>query len=387
MPKSAPRWNPQTQSWEFGPPGPGGPGAGPVPDREPASEGAPGEPAPAPAAAPGPASGATPPPGHVPAPPAGYAPSTAAGDAPTPADGYAATPADGYAPAPADGYAPAEPPTGYAPAAPAGYVPGQPGGFGPAPGATAGLPAYPPGPPGYGPGPDGGTPPPPPRPARRGGWLTPLTAGVAVAALVAGAGVVWFVQRGDAPAPKATGSLSAPPASGPSADVSDQSDGEGSGSPSDSPSPSASASASAPAGYTVVDDAAGFRIAVPEGWQREEQKTGVFYRSADRASLVQVFRVDEPGMTARQAVQGASDGLSGNPGYRQIGITDIGSGSAELTYEYDSAETGSRRRGIERVLTAPDGRMYAVLVAAPATDWPRQQEIQTAALEAFEPGA
>ncbi|MFJ6937028.1 serine/arginine repetitive matrix protein 2 [Streptomyces sp. NPDC101132] len=269
----------------------------------------------------------------------------------------------------------------------AGAWPGTPGGH---PGALPALPPHPPVPPQY--GPTGGPfvpspppPPPPPRPAGQG-WLTPLTAAVAVAALAAGAAAVWFVQRGDeTPAPRPSPVLSSAPVS-PTGDA-----GEASPTPSDqpsdqaSPSPSPSSSPSAPAGYRLVDDPAGFRITVPEGWQREELKTGVFYRSADRTSLVQVFRVNEPGMTPLEAVRGASEQLSANPGFTQIEIGDRGDGSAELVYEYDSAETGSRRRGVERVLTTPDGRMYAVLVAAPASGWPVHREIQAAALKDFAP--
>ncbi|MFI8102411.1 serine/arginine repetitive matrix protein 2 [Streptomyces sp. NPDC086023] len=261
----------------------------------------------------------------------------------------------------------------------AGAWPGHPGS-----GALPALPPHPSVPPRY--GPTGGPfvpppPPPPPRPAGQG-WLTPLTAGVAVAALAAGAAVVWFVQRGDgAPAPRPSTTLSSAPVSPTEAT------GEASPTPSDPPSDQASPSPSpsAPAGYRVVDDPAGFRIAVPEGWRREELKAGVFYRSADRTSLVQVFRVNEPGMTPLEAVQGASEQLSANPGFTQIEIGDRGDGSAELVYEYDSAETGSRRRGVERVLTTPDGRMYAVLVAAPASEWPVHREVQAAALKDFAP--
>lgn len=95
-------------------------------------------------------------------------------------------------------------------------------GPGPAAGPPAGLPSAPPSPspappsaqPGYGPVPP--PPPPydphrlpgPPRPGGTGGgsrWLTPVTAGVAVAALVISGAAVWFVQRDSGGIPRKGG--------------------------------------------------------------------------------------------------------------------------------------------------------------------------------------
>ncbi|MBT2445769.1 hypothetical protein J7F03_01430 [Streptomyces sp. ISL-43] len=136
-------------------------------------------------------------------------------------------------------------------------------------------------------------------------------------------------------------------------------------------------------------DSKGFTVAVPVGWVREDGATGVFYRSPDRAALVQIFQVSEPELSPLGAVQGASTYLRAQTtGYQEIrvgpvpGVAEAG----ELVYEYDSAESHGRRRGVERVFVAQDGRKWAVLTAGPAAEWTLTQAHHAAALAAFRPG-
>ncbi|MCB5169984.1 hypothetical protein LG634_34930 [Streptomyces bambusae] len=421
-----PWWNPQTQSWDT--------------DPEPAATAAP-DPAEAPVVAPvAPVAGPpqpVAPPQHADAGPGG--PSGLSGADAGPGEGAAEGNPAGGADAPVSA-GPADPPgtPGAAPL-PAGFVPapgpapvdapgtgGIPsGGFGPALGAgngtTPGVEAYgavapaggeafgpgtPGGGPAYGPGPGGGAyggpaggglprlpelPPLPPLPPlsedvgggsgrRERKFLTPVVVVVAVAALVGGAGAVWLVQRDRGAEPQAAPSATfapAPETAGPTAPEP--------GTPEASPSPSPSAGG-APDGFRVTDDPKGFTLAVPQDWARSEEDTGVFFRSADGESLLQVFRVDEADMTPLDAVRGASGTLASNPGYAEVSVGEVpgqdGRPAAELVYEYDGS-TGNRRRGVERVFVTPGGEKYAVLVRAPASAWPRQQEVLTAALDAF----
>ncbi|WP_330332131.1 hypothetical protein OHS33_22120 [Streptomyces sp. NBC_00536] len=229
-------------------------------------------------------------------------------------------------------------------------------------------------------------------PQRR--WLTPATAGIAVAAVAIGAAVVWFVLRdsgGSAPdqargtaTPSATASLSPDPTGGPSASAS--------ASPSSSASPSASTSAStspsAAAGHVTVTDPKGFTVAVPKGWYRDDPGNGIFYRTADRSSLLQIFQVVEPELSPLDAVKGASADLRNRTsGYTEIKVGAVpgGSGACELVYEYDSAESHGRRRGVERVFYAQDGNKWALLTAGPAGEWDATQEHLAAAVASFHP--
>nr|WSX50189.1 hypothetical protein OG409_15305 [Streptomyces sp. NBC_00974] len=230
-------------------------------------------------------------------------------------------------------------------------------------------------------------PPEPPRPdGWRGRWLTPTTALVAVAALAIGATAVWFVQR-DTGEPVLVGptASSAPPSGGGPGTPSPTA----TGSPSPGVSPSATPGPSAGAAHETVRDAKGFTIAVPVGWSREEGTAGVFYRSPDRASLIQVFTVVEPELTPLGAVQGASADLRARTtGFQEIRLGPVqdAPGAAELVYEYDSVESHGRRRGVERVFIAQDGKKWAVLTAGPVAEWTLTQAHHSAALAAFGPG-
>lgn len=226
--------------------------------------------------------------------------------------------------------------------------------------------------------------------------VTPLTAGLAVAVLAVGAATLWFTLGGG----DRDGRQGAQGAGATSTEAA-ATGGRGTGGQettrTDSPPPpdasasdSVSPSGTPEAGYTEADDEKGFTIAVPEEWDvRTEEGDGVFYKPAGGAELLQVFRVSEPSMTALRAVRAASDERSVNPGFEEVRIGAVentgGGEAAELVYAYDSEETGGRRQVVERVFTASDGRLYAVLVAAPDTAWPRQEEILDVAVRHFDP--
>ncbi|WP_150209326.1 hypothetical protein [Streptomyces venezuelae] len=237
-------------------------------------------------------------------------------------------------------------------------------------------------------------------PRTRNPWLTPATAGIAVAAVALGAAAVWFVQRDEgpdrgaqapataltaAPTDSPSGAFPEEPAPGPSAT------GSPTGSPTGSASGSPTGSPTAPAGYRVVEDPAGFTIAVPSSWRRDQEGGGasVFYRPPDRSGLIQVFRVTEPGITPCQAVDKAAESLDNpvtHPNYveHERGRASDGDG-CQLDYEYDSAESGGRRRTIDLVYTASDGNLWAVIAAGPAAEWSRTVEHHAAALRFFRP--
>ncbi|MET9569285.1 hypothetical protein ABZY34_09115 [Streptomyces virginiae] len=271
---------------------------------------------------------------------------------------------------------------------------GPPAGL--APGGVQGLPPLPPQPP-TAPTPPYGPPPAPPQPGHgtadgpRGRWLTPATAGIAVASVAIGAAAVWFVARDTGDADRAgekngTVTSGAPTVSGgPSTATGVPSTGGG---PTRTPTPSPTATGPGAGAHETKQDAAGFTIAVPAGWAREELKEGVFYRSADRSALIQVFRVSEPELSPLQAVKQASTYLRGGTrGYEEISVGPV-SGSpsaAELVYQYDSEESRGVRRGVERVFLAADGTKWALLTAGPVAEWQVTQDHHAAALAAFRP--
>ncbi|MER5869036.1 hypothetical protein [Streptomyces sp. NPDC002044] len=243
-------------------------------------------------------------------------------------------------------------------------------------GQVSGGPGY--GPP-YGPGSGG---PGPQRP-----WRTPLLVALC-SAVVSGAAVAgWLALADDDPktpaappsASGASGTRSGPAPASPS--------GEASPSPSPSPTPSPTPGTPSPS-YSVARSDNGFSVAVPEGWRPSTGETGsgAFYRPpGDRTALLQVFRVTEPaGVGSCELLRTSSRGLDdGNPGYREVSVGELPAGSCELVYEYDSAEAGGRRQGIERIVVTPGGQRWALLAAGPAAEPEVVRAHLTAAVESF----
>ncbi|GAB7031517.1 hypothetical protein AB0G35_08855 [Streptomyces sp. NPDC021749] len=267
--------------------------------------------------------------------------------------------------APSVGAPPPQPPSGPLPGTVPGPFPTVPAsdpGPGPAPGPAPG--------PGSGPG-----------PRRR---TAALIAGVAVVVIGAGAGGGYLLWGRDGDEPPAARTRVSAPHTPTATDTTPSGTGS-------TPSTGAASSPSVPAGYRLVHDAKGFTTAVPDDWQRSERKTGVFYTAPDDRGLVQIFEITEPDMAPREALEQASKGLAGNPGYEEISLGAFdgpapGTDAAQLVYAYDSERLGTRVKVVDCAFTTDDGRQFAVLVLGTEADWPLQQETQRIALQAFAPG-
>ncbi|MEV6563978.1 hypothetical protein [Streptomyces kronopolitis] len=211
---------------------------------------------------------------------------------------------------------------------------------------------------------------------------TALIAGAAVAAIaVATVGGYLLLNRHDAPPaarPPATASAAGtatPSTGGPTATTA-------------TPTPASGL----PEGYRLVHDSKGFTLAVPGDWQRSERPSGVFYTAPDDRGLVQIFEITEPDTSPRTALQQASKGLSGNPGYEEISLGPLdgpapGSDAAQLVYAYDSKKLGERVKVVDCAFTVSDGRQFALLVLGTEADWPQQQHTQQIALDTFAPAS
>ncbi|MGI5375144.1 serine/arginine repetitive matrix protein 2 [Streptomyces sp. CA-251387] len=253
------------------------------------------------------------------------------------------------------------------------------------------LPAYAPPGPADGQGDDGDvtyTVTPPPAPLPRSRRTTALIAGATVAVVAGGVafGVLALQDDGaggDAGTDAASLISPSPTATSDAGPGGDPTDTVGTWS-TDTPSPT-----EVPSGYTLQRDTAGFTIAVPEGWEREEKSNGVFYTSPDGKSLVQIYTDTEGSLTPYDSLRQTSQTLgSTNKNYRELSLQDTPDGpgdqAAELVYAYDRPD-GTRRKVVDRAFVAENGTQYAVLVAGPEGDWPRQQDILRVALAHFAP--
>ncbi|MFJ4711085.1 hypothetical protein [Streptomyces sp. NPDC088785] len=228
-------------------------------------------------------------------------------------------------------------------------------------------------------------------PAGRNRRYALVLAGAAVVGAAVAATVVLAGRDGGAgpdrePTRAASAAASATPSPGASASAS--------ASVSASGSASGSARGALPSGYREVTDASGFTLAVPDGWRRSESEDGVFYKSADKASLVQVFTVTEADATPLASLRAASEALAtSHRGYEEVSLAEtaapegasdeVTDDAAELVYAYDSDELDARRKVIDFSFTARDGTQYAVLVAGPDDEWPVQRDRLATALSRF----
>ncbi|WP_371496886.1 protein kinase [Kitasatospora sp. NBC_00374] len=155
-------------------------------------------------------------------------------------------------------------------------------------------------------------------------------------------------------------------------------------SPPTSPGPTAPA---APAGFRWVDDPAGFRVAVPQGWTRSETNGQIDY-SPDGGLHLLRFGV------GRGVVQSAESHfveleqtVGRQPDYARIILQANvyqGSDGALWEYTWTDAKRGPRHAA-DQAFVASSGTEYAIYMASPAGDWTTAQQQFGTVLNTFEP--
>ncbi|MBO1335103.1 serine/threonine-protein kinase [Streptomyces sp. VRA16 Mangrove soil] len=149
--------------------------------------------------------------------------------------------------------------------------------------------------------------------------------------------------------------------------------------------------ASAPAGYRVVDDPKGFRIAVPEGYTRELDGPRIFYMSPGRTFRIGI-KVEDTESGGPGAVQRRSDaaGPKNNPGYRDGKVTDTthdGHTAALWEFSWNGFSTAEGARHTVDLCWEQGGRMYDVWVSAPVGQAGQGRAHFDAAVDTFAPSA
>lgn len=203
-----------------------------------------------------------------------------------------------------------------------------------------------------------------------------LIAGLLVAA-IAGAGVsaAALLMNEDDPADRtgrpaatsgAAGGAAGAPASPPGAQVSapapvPSAPGRRTGGPSDDKA--------APAGYGVVQDPAGFALAVPDGFTRTTDGPRVFYMSPDESFRIGI-KISAPESGGPLAVHQRSHakGPTNNPGYRDAEVavsTHNGHEAALWLFTWNGFSTAEGPRHTRDLCWEEGGRLYDVWVSAP----------------------
>ncbi|MFD5267117.1 serine/threonine-protein kinase [Streptomyces sp. NPDC058335] len=204
------------------------------------------------------------------------------------------------------------------------------------------------------------------------------TRGVLVAALLvaalAGAGVsaaALLLDRdgngGDTPSTSAPGGPSGSTGTaGTAGTAGTTSSGTASGMPRPTPSPE---HPTAPSGYRVVDDPAGFALAVPEGFTRDPQGERIFYVSPGQVFRLGVkITVPQPGGPLGVMERAAAKGPETNPGYRDGHVTETtraGRPAALWEFTWNGFDAAEGARHTYDLCWEDGGRLYDVWVSAP----------------------
>ncbi|MFE7100516.1 serine/threonine-protein kinase [Streptomyces erythrochromogenes] len=125
----------------------------------------------------------------------------------------------------------------------------------------------------------------------------------------------------------------------------------------------------APAGYGIVQDPAGFALAVPDGFTRRTDGPRVFYMSPDESFRIGI-KISAPESGGPLAVHQRSHakGPSNNPGYRDAEVsvsTHNGLEAALWLFTWDGFSTTEGPRHTRDLCWEEGGRLYDVWVSAP----------------------
>ncbi|MFJ7778968.1 protein kinase [Streptomyces yangpuensis] len=222
-----------------------------------------------------------------------------------------------------------------------------------------------------------------------------LVAGLLVAAIVgAGASAAALLMNEDDPAdradrPAATsgatgGSAGGAPAAPPGAQVSAPAPvpsvpGGRTGPPSDDKA--------VPAGYRVVQDPAGFSLAVPHGFIRRADGSRIFYMSPDETFRIGIkVSAAEPGGPLAVHQRSHAKGPANNPGYRDAEVSSStydGRDAALWLFTWNGFSAAEGPRHTRDLCWEEDGRLYDVWVSAPVGRTAESRDHFDAAVRTF----
>ncbi|MFJ2262872.1 hypothetical protein ACIOKD_31965 [Streptomyces sp. NPDC087844] len=159
--------------------------------------------------------------------------------------------------------------------------------------------------------------------------------------------------------------------------------------------PPAQPSASLPAGYEPWQDAEGFRVALPTGWERDARSSQygidvIDYRSPDGTRRLQVFQLMET--SPYESLQVAQVEAQKLDGYEALSLAEVTGGeeqAAEHEYRTDEIageQGGGTRHVIDHRFEAADGERYALVAYGSDADGPDdERELVDNALRWFCP--
>ncbi len=151
--------------------------------------------------------------------------------------------------------------------------------------------------------------------------------------------------------------------------------------------PSASGGRTVPTGYRLVQDAAGFSLAVPVGFTRETRDERIYYVSAGKTFRIGVKVSDPvPGGPLKVLKRAAAKGPETNPGYRGGRVTETtraGRTAALWEFTWDGFSEAEGARHTYVLGWEEGGRMNDVQVSAPVGQARQAREYFDVAVDTF----
>ncbi|KAB8192287.1 protein kinase [Nonomuraea phyllanthi] len=142
----------------------------------------------------------------------------------------------------------------------------------------------------------------------------------------------------------------------------------------------------APAGYTE-HEAAGFAVAVPEGW-KETTSGGATTFSGPKDSGIRItVREAAPQTDGGLAALGKKEAAGGVEGYIQVRLQKVGYRgwrAADWEYTYTTS-AGVPMHAQTRYVTVGDGAAYTIAFDLPELTWDEQAEARKVFLDTFQP--
>ena len=144
-----------------------------------------------------------------------------------------------------------------------------------------------------------------------------------------------------------------------------------------------------PAGFRLVRDPTGFRIAVPRAWERSKQGTRTYFREPSGGRFLQVDQTTEPRPDAladwKQQEEIVSQRLND---YERVRIEPVDyRGWDAVDWEFTWLSGNGRLHVLNRNIRVSDERAYALYWSAPAGKWEDSRELFDVFARTFQPAS
>lgn len=232
-------------------------------------------------------------------------------------------------------------------------------------------------------------------------WLAPLV-GLVALALVALAVAVWTTggdrraqDPGASPSASATDQepvASDPPSQGGSPEPAPSGSLEGGGSassPARQETTTPAQGGGVPAGFELWSDPTGFSVAVPAGWEAEQDGPRVYLRDPGSAAYLMVDQTDDPAADAvadwRQQEPSVAARLENYERIGEIEAVDF-RGWEAADWEFVFGRSQGTRVLNRNVIPAPD-QAYALYWSVPASQWDAMLPVHEQVVASFQPAS